>query len=294
MNNRWSASRFGCWSSCKQKYKFVYEDEKVVVGRDSELAVKGLSFHQIAEAMDSTKTEANLYEYAKKILDEADFDQEKYPVIKSIPRFYLWWQTYIKPYEEQGYTLYKENWENSKLDESPMVGAIYALLVSKDKKSAIIIDYKTAATAKVDGYKSQLLLYVWMIAKRLKIKDYTNIKCYVFFPLAALKEEKNDDPKKTTEIMMQKTMKQILFTNEDVEENINGFRSIIEETKQVDWNNWDPIANSQMSYQCSFCQILGHKEYCPESYSKSFRFPRKAKVYTKAELKALEKENGKE
>jgi hypothetical protein len=268
----------------------TYEDQLVVIGREAELATKGLSFHQIAEAMDSSKTEQNLYDLAKKILDEADFDQEKYPVIKSIPRFYKWWQTYIKANEDKGYTLHKENWENTKIGDKPIVGAIDCLLISKDRKSAIIIDYKTAATAKADSYKSQLLLYSWMVANRLKIKDYTQIKCYVFFPLAGLKEEDNSNPKKTTEIMMQKTMQQILFTNDDVERVVTEFKQIIKDTETVDWKNWDPAKNSTMSFSCSFCSFLGHKEYCPESYNKSFRFPRKAKVYTKQQLKKMEKE----
>jgi hypothetical protein len=291
MNNRWSASRFSCFTGCKQKYYLTYIRELVVIGREAEVATKGLSFHQIAEEMDSSKSEQDLFTIAEKILDEANFDKEKYPVIKSIPRFYLWWQTYIKPYEDKGWTLSKENWENGKIDESPLVGAIDVLLISPDKKEAIIIDYKTAATAKADGYKQQLLLYTYMIAKRLKIKDYTKIKCYVFFPLSGLKEENNDDPKKTTEIMMQKTMKQILFTSEDVDATISEFKQIVDASSKTDWDHWDSTTGSTLSYSCSFCAFLGNKECCPESYNHSFRFPRRAKVLTKLEAKALNDEN---
>jgi hypothetical protein len=267
----------------------TYERELVVVGREAELAQKGLSFHQIAEAMDSTKTEQDLYDLAKKILDDSTFDQEKYPVIKSIKRFYLWWQVYIKAYENAGWTLYKETWENGKLVDKPLVGAIDCLLVAPDKKSAIIIDYKTAATAKADSYKDQLLLYAWMVAKRLHIDDYTNVKCYVFFPLAGLKDEDENDSKKTAEVMMYKMMKQILFTNQDVEAVVSNCENIIKDADNLNLENWDSQKNATMSFSCSFCPFLGNKEYCPESYAHSFRFPRKAKVYTKTELKALEK-----
>jgi hypothetical protein len=286
-NQRWSASRFSTYQGCRQKYKLVYENELVVTGRESDLAQKGLSFHEIAEFMDSSKSEEDLFNHAKQVLEIADFDQEKYPVIKSIPRFYLWWQTYIQPKINDGWTLSKECWENSKIDSKDLVGAIDCLLISPDKKSVIIIDYKTASTAKAEGYKDQLLLYAWMVAKRLKIKKYENIQCYVFFPLAGLKEEDNSNPKKTTEIMMQKTMKQILFTEDDVNEVVSKFKNIIDETENIDWNLWDPEKNSSMNFTCSWCPFLGHIEYCPTSHNAGFHFPRRAKVMTKEESKKL-------
>jgi hypothetical protein len=287
MNNRWSASRFGTWLGCKQKYKLVYNDELVVIGRDAEVATKGLAFHEIAEHMDSTKTEADLYEMAKEVLGTKDFDQEKYPVIKAIPRFYMWWQEYVKKYEDQGYTLYRENWENSKLDDKPLVGAIDVLLINEKTKDVRIYDYKTGSTAKIAGYENQLLLYVYMIAKRLGISDYSKLQTYLFFPLAGLKDENNEDPKKTTEKMMLKTMKQLIFTEQDVNDVITNFKNIINETESIDWDKWDAVQNATMSFACSFCSFVGHSKHCPLSYASNCRFPRKAVVMTKEEAKKL-------
>jgi hypothetical protein len=289
MNPKWSASRFGTWLGCKQKYKLNYIDELVVVGRDAEVTTKGLSFHQIAENMDSSKTEADLYKMAQEVLGTFDFDKEKYPVIKAIPRFYMWWQEYIKKYEDQGYTLYRENWENSKIDDQPLVGAIDVLLINEKTNDVRIYDYKTGSTAKISGYENQLLLYVYMIAKRLGITDYSKIQTYLFFPLAGLKDEDNDDPKKTTEKMMLKTMKQLVFSEQDVKDVITNFEGIIKETGKIDWKNFDPVQNATMSFACSFCGFVGHPKHCPLSYQSNCRFPRKATVMTKEESKKLVK-----
>jgi len=278
---RWSASRFGSWLGCKQKYKLTYQDELVVLNREAEVTVKGLTFHEIAEEMESSKTEKDLFELAEKILATKEFDKEKYPVIKAIPRFYLWWQEYIKKYEDQGFKLYKENWENSKLKDQPLVGAIDILMINDKTNEVRIYDFKTAATAKINGYENQMLLYAYMIAKRLKITDFSKIQLYLFFPLADLKSEDENNPKKTAEKMMLKNMKQLVFTEEDVNRVVELFESIIKETSEIDWNNWNIRANCSMSYACSFCSFVGHKEYCPVSYDSGCRFPRKAQVLPK-------------
>jgi hypothetical protein len=285
-NPNWSASRFGTFSGCKNKYKLTYIDSLVVVGKDSELASKGISFHSIAEAMDSSKTIDEITKEAVSVLSDTTFDQEKYPVLKSIPRFFLWWKEYVTKFEDAGYKLSKENWERGEILGNPIVGAIDLLLINYKTKEYRIYDYKTGATAKIAGYENQLLLYAWMVGKRLELTDdeiAEKCKLYVFFPLAGLKDETPDN----TEKMMLKNMKQLVFTTHDIEETINFFSSVILESEKTDWDKFDPVANSTMSFACSFCGFCGNKDYCSTTYTAGLRFPRKAKVMTKAEAKEL-------
>jgi len=286
-NPRWSASRFGTYTGCKNKYNIVYQKELVVVGKENSLAAKGLSFHEIAEFMDSTKTLKQLTSFAKKHLKDVTFDQEKYPVIKTIPRFYLWWQEYIKKFEEQGFELFRENWEYGKIDESPIVGAVDVLLINRKTKEVKIIDYKTASQAKIAGYENQLILYAYLLSKRLKIKeeDITKkIETYVFFPMAGLKDEEATDTEIAQKMMM-KSMKQLVYSLDDVDNTLAEFRGIIKESESIDWEKSNPKDNATMSFACSFCDICGHQVLCPLSYEAKLRFPRKAKIYLKSDKK---------
>jgi len=291
-NPRYSASRFGCFDSCKLKYKWVYVDEFVAVGKQAELATKGLAFHEIAEAMDSSKSIDDLNDIAKGILEGMEFDQEKYPVIKAIPRFFLWWQEYIRKWESEGFVLEKESWQYSALEGKSIVGAIDVLLINESTKEVIIIDFKTGSTAKVAGYENQLLLYAYMMKNKLKTK-YDKIKTYLFFPLAGLKDEDVDNPDSVKKMML-KTFKEMIFSEDDVKDVLNNFKKIIKESDTTDWENLDLVQNSNMSFACSWCDFCGHPEYCPVTYKSGMRFPRKAKIMTKAELKELQKNESEE
>jgi len=289
-NHRYSASRFGTYSSCLTKYKLTYIDELVVTGRESDLQEKGLAFHEIAEQMDSKKTIKKLNKLAESILEEKNIDQEKYPVAKAIPRFYMWWHEYIKKWESEGYVLFKENWEYNSLSGKALCGAIDMLLVKEDTKDVVIIDFKTGSKANIAGYENQLLLYVYMVGKRLKIKDKdlaNKIKTYLFFPLAGIKEEDIDNPESTKKFM-NKSFKQLIFTPEDVDNVIKQFTDIVIKSEETNWEELDLEKNATMSFGCSWCPFLGHPTYCPASYKNGFKFPRKAKIMTKTEFKELQ------
>ena len=286
-NPRWSASRFGSFTSCKTKYFLNYIASMVVEGRASELAVKGIAFHEIAEFMDSSKSLAGLTEHAKKLLVDFDFDQEKYPVIKSIPRFYMWWQEYIVPLEKKGFKVHKEQWENSSLDDAPVVGAVDLLLINEATKEAYIIDYKTSAHPRIAGYENQLLLYAYMIKNKLNT-TFDKIKTYLFFPLANLKEEdiSNEESIRTN---MLKTYKELKFTENQVLDVVDNFVQIIRKSNSEKWAEFDLDKNASMGFYCSFCDFLGHPKYCPATYANGFKFPRKAKVLTKEEQRQKKK-----
>ena len=280
-NPRWSASRFSTYESCKTKYFLNYIKQLVVLNREADVTTKGLTFHQIAEQMSSDKSIDVLYGLAKKIIDESDFDKDKYPIIRAIPRFFLWWHTYVKKWEEGGYTLEREAWRHSTLDNRNLVGAMDLILTKGDE--VIIIDFKTAQKANVAGYSDQLILYAYMVAKLLKIKDEdipSKIKTYVFFPLSGLKDENQDD-EESVKKFMDKTFKQLLFTKEEVDAVISKFKNIMQESDCTVWNNYDLTTNATMSYACSFCGFLGSQKFCPTSAANGFVFPRKAKIYQK-------------
>jgi len=286
-NQRWSASRFSCWESCRTKYKLCYIDELVVTGKEIAVQEKGLAFHQIAELMNSQMTLEELTKKAKEILNDTTFDQEKYPVIKAIPRFYMWWQEYVTKWEQEGYVVTKEAWEYSALEKKSIVGAIDVLLINETTKEAIIVDFKTGSTAKIAGYEDQLMLYAYMIKNRLKTK-YNKIKTYLFFPLAGLKDEDLENPESTRKLML-KTFKQLIFTEDQVKEMLEHHKDIIQSSLKENWEQFDLEKNANMSYGCSWCDFLGHPTYCPASYKANFRFSRKCKVMTKEQLKEQEK-----
>ena len=95
MSNKYSASRFSCRSSCLQKYKLSYILGIKIEGREFDVQQKGLAFHKIAEETSIDDTLEQLTERGLKTLAEHTYDKEKYPVERSFPVFYKWWQKYV-------------------------------------------------------------------------------------------------------------------------------------------------------------------------------------------------------
>lgn len=338
MNPNYSASRFGTFNTCLQKYKLSYIDDLVVTGREFSVQKKGLVFHHIAEGTSIDETWDALIERAKKEISESGMTEEeleKYPVEKAISVFYAWWQAYIKEAWNKGYTrLFKEQWEKGTLDGEPLVGALDVLLINTrfenlptelrdrlinegkatedgkclklqstateedieecrasgatDKSLFIIADYKSGSSPKLsEDYKNQLLLYVYMLSQkhRIPLDEITSrFKCYLFYPLAGIK---NIDVADTTAVdkLMRKNTLRFDFTLDTYNEAIEHFTSIIRQTKERDWSKLDAENEANITFSCSFCSFCGHPRYCPLSYNSGLTFPRSAKVLTKEELK---------
>jgi hypothetical protein len=288
-NSRWSYSRFSTFNSCQNKYYLQYIKELVVIGKEIEVQDKGLSVHQIAEQMNSKLSFEELMEIAKKDLGERSFDQEKFPVIKAIPRLYEWWQEFIVPYEQKGFELKKESWERGIIANQPIVGALDTLLINEKSKDIRIYDFKTAKTPNASTYQKQLILYAYLIGKRLNIDNISDkVKIFVFFPLANIIEEEVSN-KEIAKKQAMKMMKQIIYTDEDIINIILEFEDIIKKDLTIDWNNINPMEIAQLSYGCSWCNFAGNKQYCPLSYNSGLRFSRKAKVLTKQEKEEYDK-----
>ena len=128
MSNKYSASRFSCRSSCLQKYKLSYILGIKIEGREFDVQQKGLAFHKIAEETSIDDTLEQITERGLKTLAEHSYDKEKYPVERSFPVFYKWWQKYVVDLvKNQHYELFKEHWENSSIGGAPLCGAIDVL-----------------------------------------------------------------------------------------------------------------------------------------------------------------------
>ena len=283
-NPRWSSSRFSTYQGCMTKYYIQYIRQLVVEGRDSDLAQKGLAFHQIAEQMDSSKSIDDLLNIAKRITGEMEIDEEKYPVVKAIPRFYAWWMEYIQPLENAGYTLTKEHWENSKILGKPLTGAMDLLLINETTKDVIIIDFKTGSQAKIAGYENQLMLYATMIGRKLDLKTPdipSKIKTYLYFPLAGLKGASDEKIAKDAG----KIYKQLIYSEDDLIKLITDYEKIVVDSETKDWDNFEygSEENCQLSFSCSWCGVCGHPRFCKASYNAGLKFPRKAKIYVKGD-----------
>jgi hypothetical protein len=278
MNPKYSASRFSTYESCLLKYKLSYIDD-LSVDRTFDIQEKGLVFHSIAEHTEPGESYESVMSRAKDVIAKSDFDKEKYPVEKAIPVFYFWWQKYIEEPLKNGYSLYKEHWENSDLDGAPLCGAVDALLINEKEKRAIIYDYKSGSSSHLDGYTGQLTLYAYMIAKRLGIKEEEipdRIKCYLFYPLARIKEANLDTQEKIEKFTL-KNMLQYKFSIQEYEDTLEKFKKIVEDTKSRDWEKVNE-KDSTISYQCSFCGFCGHPKYCPNTFKSGLTFPHSAKV----------------
>jgi hypothetical protein len=283
MKPNWSYSRFSTFTSCQNKYLLNYIKELVVVGKEIEVQSKGLALHSIMEFMNSKLSYDELISLAQKNIGEREFDKEKYPVIKTLPRIWEWWREFVIPYENQGFTLLKESWENGTIAEKKIVGALDTLLIKEDTREVRIYDFKTPKNANASSYQKQLILYAYLIGKRLEIDNIPkHIKLFVFFPMADLKDEELTDSELAKKQAM-KMMKQIIYTKDDIDKIIHEFEEIIKLESTIDWEKADPRQTAQISFSCQWCSFCGMKKYCPISYESGFRAPRSAKVFTKEE-----------
>lgn len=293
MNPNYSASRFSTYNQCLLKYKYSYIDDLVVVGREFAVQKKGTVFHQIAEetqigeSFDSVKARAEAL--VNKELSKEEL--EKYPVMNAIPGFYFWWQTYVEPYVKDGYKLYKEQWERGELDGAPIVGALDVCLVNEEKKLFHIYDYKTGSAAKIsDGYKNQLLLYVYMLSKKYDVPEdeiTKRFECYLYYPLTKdIRDIDINDEEKIKKLTLKNTLR-CIFTDDEYQNTLKSFRKIIADTKSKDWASLDQMKDGNMSFSCSYCQFCGHPRYCALTNKAGMTFPHSAKIMTKDEAKAL-------
>ncbi|MCF0126210.1 MAG: PD-(D/E)XK nuclease family protein [Clostridia bacterium] len=146
MAHKYSASRFSTRKSCLQKYKLNYIKDIKVEGRDFDVQQKGLAFHKIAEETSVNETLEEITSRGIQTLNEFVYDKEKYPLERSLPLFYKWWQKYVVDLvNNQHYELFKEHWENSSIKNEELCGAIDVLcfkgpVIQTDELNENLID----------------------------------------------------------------------------------------------------------------------------------------------------------
>lgn len=279
-SKNYSASRLKCFEGCKLNYKYKYVDGWKALGLPGNvLSEKGLALHSTFEHYHTGMTDEaaiQLLEQNKKV---HPVNEEQYPVTEGLKRFFIFWDRFVKPYEQQGYKIEKETWVKAEIEGEPFVGAIDLLLDHGD--SAIIVDYKSASSISTSGYRSQLLLYAYMIGlnRGWDCKQIAErVKLYVFFPLGKVTAKSAD----TFEKQALNCIRQIEFNAMDVDENAEHFISDIKEIKSKNWNNVS-TNDAQIAYHCNWCDYAGSVpnsegfKGCPLSYGQGYRQLRKVK-----------------
>ena len=286
--SKWSASRVGCYVSCPLKYKYQYIDKWVSSEPvNNELAYKGLSFHETVEQYTSQMSDEDLKKILAVNVEKYKVDIEKYPVDKAIDKFLCFWKRFIKPRENEGYSILKESWVNGTVKDEAFCGAL-DLYVSNDKKVEIY-DYKTAKTANASRYKNQLILYAFLEGQSRKwtnkqIAENTVLR--VFFPLTEIKDGE------TIEESMLKSVKEIKFTEKDVDDVMNDYyKHNIDVIHATDWEKVTN-ANGVLSHDCSYCPYCGSSDNgqgfggCMKTKAAGFATPDGVTFQKKTEEKA--------
>jgi hypothetical protein len=296
-NQRWSASRIGCYNQCPVRYKNVYINELVAVGgKKADVTQKGTDFHEIAEWMESNKDYEDLVFYTKSKLKDATYDTEKYPVLKTMPRFWQFWEKEVKAREALGFKYVKEGWQNFSIGKcKQFVGALDLCLYGPNGE-VYIFDYKSGGRAAIsDDYARQLQIYALAIGERLgydipKIIEKT--KCALFFPLAGLKDEEATDPLVAAK-MMSKSLKYLELTENGLNDTIEAINAVVDGSEKTDWKTIGEM-DGKIGYYCSYCEFIGsiksqseQKTFtpCTLSDNSGLRSQRGIKCITKAESK---------
>lgn len=149
-----------------------------------------------------------------------------------------------------------------------------------------IIDYKTASSIGTTGYRSQLLLYAYMIGlnRGWDCKQIAeNVELYVFFPLGKVTAKSANTPEKQA----LNCIRQIDFNAMDVDENADHF---IADVKAIKEQKWDEVStdDAETAFACRWCDYAGSIENgefkgCPKSYALGYRQLRK--VHYEKEIK---------
>jgi hypothetical protein len=258
-NPRWSASRLSTYKTCKLRYLNQYISEFFATGQEGvEVQQKGLVAHDIAEWLDSTKSYDELVAYAKQAIGDADFDAEKYPILKAMPRLYRFWEKRVKALEAIGFTTQRECWEHPRLFNEEFTGAIDLILHNPSTGEVVIYDYKTGKTAKIsEDYQTQLTLYAVAVGQRLGYDIPTIVaktKCYLFFPLSGVTDDEATDSS-ICERNMLKAVKELKLSEKLIDDTLESIQHIVDDSNTRDWSTVGEL-DGDISFACSWCPYL--------------------------------------
>ena len=299
-NPRWSSSRLSSIGQCSTAYINTYINELVMVGgKTADVLDKGTAAHEICEWYDSTKTEDELRAEVDRVVALHNYDKDKYDLKLMVPRFMAFWNQFVRPKEADGYKVIKEGWKNFRIGNTgPWVGALD--LVVRKGDDVHIIDYKSGGSAKLDkGYLKQLMIYALAFGHENKWtveQMAANIKVYLFFPIAGLKEEEQTDPL-VAEKQAMKNLKSSSLDAQDLEDLVREIEVEVLRDGVTDWSKKTGMDGS-MGFWCSWCPYKGsvrsqsdHPGFipCELTYNEDFRSSRGVKFIPKEEAKRLGK-----
>lgn len=274
-NGNWSASRISTFKSCPLKYYYTYVKKWISsIPADNTAANKGLAFHETVEQYETGMDKDTIHKLMEQKIEEYHVNTNEYDEFGALERFYLFWEEYIAPKEQEGFVVKKESWASNKEDSSkfsdnpkllegplnePFVGALDLFLENPDTGEYIIFDYKSGKSPIATKYRPQLILYAYLIGLN---KGYTpaqiaeKCKLYVFFPLAQNEDiDKIIDPKDK----MFASVKALRLTESDIEKTIRDYKETIDEIHTTDWENPDANKLATSNYLCQWCDFQGSK-----------------------------------
>lgn len=247
----YSHSSLASYEGCKLKFKYTYIDHwKAVPELPNKWAAKGLAFHESVEFWKKhsdlinkdINTQADLEELMKFNIAKYNVE-DNMNVLSGAPIFIVYYNNFVQPKINDGYKEEHEYCVRGDIAGNKFVGYIDVFL-SKGNKFCIY-DYKTAKSINADSYKSQLLLYAYLIGltKGMTTKQITeNAELAIIGPLAS----KANAEKPATYFYP------IAFTEQDLIDEISHLSDTIKAVQSENWDNIGPVSGS-MSFACNFC-----------------------------------------
>lgn len=295
----WSASRIGCYKGCVLQFYYTYINKYISSEKvNTVYADKGTVFHETVEkwASEITSKEELAKRLAEKckeynIINDKKENYEKEQQIQvwdetaALERFYLFWEKFVQPKLDEGYTFKQESRYYPKIMGEKFVGALDLLLEPPEgsDKEVIVFDYKSGSSFNIEEYKLQQILYAYMMGleRGWEIpQTASKVRCFIFGPFL------NQPKKLNEEEAMFNSILEIKYTQQEMEDIIKDYMLTINEIKSIDWDNVDPDLLGNHTWSCKFCPFKGSIpdgdfKGCKCTYDKGFRQPRGIKFTKK-------------
>ena len=279
--SKFSASRIGCFSGCPLRYKFQYVDNFTrFPDASNEFANKGLCVHQTVEKYNSKMSREELFTLLEENIKKYDIDIEKYSVHYGVERFLIFWNNFIQPLLDNGYSIQQEGWVNGIIARTQFTGALDVCL-EKENDITYIIDYKTGKSMFPQAYKNQQLLYAYLKGKEKNWDDKTIVektKIIIFYPLGEEKSKRWETATEEEKALL--SAKEIIFDENDLKEVINNYyiKNLLEINK-IDFSALKSNSGN-VGHDCSYCPFAGAKPIpeigfigCEKSIELGVEFP---------------------
>lgn len=267
----WSASRIGCYKDCVLKFYYTYINKFVSnVPVNTVYADKGSVFHKTVEhwgedITDKEELKKMLAHYCESYhiidgdrskLDKKDKNYDHtYNESRALEVFFTFWEKWVQPKLDDGYTAKQEIKYNPIINSNKFTGALDLLIEPSDpSKTIYVVDYKSGSDIHVDDYKLQQILYAYFLGLERGwdiAQTASKVKLYIFGPFAEKKRPITEEDK------MLSCMKEIKYTEEEMQSIIDDYMSTITEIKTIEWDKVEPDNLGKYGKACTWCQYRG-------------------------------------